>query len=87
MSSWLLSLSASRNICAHYSLLWSRIFSIKPMNLKRDGELIIDFGASSDKLYAQFYIIAYFMLQISPTTSWIERVTFKANPLTESSHI
>ena len=74
MSSWLLSLSASRNICAHYSLLWSRIFSIKPMNLKRDGELIIDFGASSDKLYAQFYIIAYFMLQISPTTSWIERV-------------
>lgn len=74
MSSWLLSLSASRNICAHYSLLWSRIFSIKPMNLKRDKELIIDFGTASDKLYAQFYVISYFMLQISPTTSWIKRV-------------
>ena len=74
MSSWLLSMSASRNICAHYSLLWSRIFSIKPMNLKRDNNLIVNFDTSADKLYAQFYIISYFMLQISPTTSWVKRV-------------
>ena len=80
MSSWLLSMSASRNICAHYSLLWSRIFSIKPMNLKRDNNLIVNFDTSADKLYAQFYIISYFMLQISPTTSWVKGLDVPETP-------
>lgn len=75
MSSWLLSASLTRNICAHYSILWSRIFSIQPINLKnKDKETIVDFKNSNNKLFAQFYILSYFMKQISPNTTWTDRV-------------
>lgn len=76
MSSWLLSIALTRNICAHFSILWSRIFSIQPINLKnsKTKETIIDFKNSNNKLFAQFYILSYFMKQISPNTTWIARV-------------
>lgn len=74
MLSWLLSVSASRNICAHYSVLWNRLFGIKPMNIKFNKNIILDFDKSNDKFYSQFYVISYFMLLISPNTSWISKV-------------
>ncbi len=76
MSSWLLAMLTTRNVCAHYSVLWSRIFGTKPINLKnsKTKETIIDFKNSNNKLFAQFYILSYFMKQISPNTTWIARV-------------
>lgn len=75
---WIECIVTVRNICAHYKLFCFRSFSNKPKSLlhskKRTSEIIFN-SSSNDKFWAQFYIFSYFMHKISPTSSWVRRVT------------
>lgn len=84
--SWVHSLSDLRNICAHHAHLWNRIFGVTPMIPKLDNDLIpfipdeIEHEVSFNiikphrKLYFQIVILWLFLKQISPKSSWIERL-------------
>lgn len=75
---WVECIVTVRNICAHYKLFCFRSFSNKPKSLlrsdKRKIEIIFN-NSNNDKFAAQFYIFSYFMYKISPTSSWVRRVT------------
>lgn len=74
MGSWIGVLSSQRNICAHYTLFWSRIFGKLPINLNMGKEYDLIFDKSYNKLFAQFYVTAYFLYLISPSSSWVSKV-------------
>ncbi|MBQ3657222.1 MAG: Abi family protein [Bacteroidales bacterium] len=60
LESWITTISAMRNYCAHHSRIWNRSFPSVPelpKNLKNSW--ITDFSFPTNKVYAQIVIIAY----------------------------
>ncbi len=86
-SSWIRSLSDMRNICAHHSRVWNRIFGVIPIVPQLDSDMIISIPTEIDllenmipvkphrKLYFQIVILWFFLKQISPGSTWINRLT------------
>ncbi|MBO4643808.1 MAG: Abi family protein [Alphaproteobacteria bacterium] len=74
---WVECMVAVRNICAHYGLFYARDFSNKPKNLaksdKRAFSQVFD-KETQNKFFAQFFVFAYFLFKISPTSGWVKRV-------------
>lgn len=75
LDNWLECIVNVRNICAHYGLLYRRSFSTTPISLSKSKKrpYLIDFENCKMSFYAQFFIFSYFMLKISPTSSWTQR--------------
>jgi abortive infection bacteriophage resistance protein len=76
--SWLHSLTAVRNVCAHHSRLWNRELAVKP-------ELPTAWKASgigNDRFYVIALIIQTLLADISPDSQWGERLKalFNAHP-------
>ncbi|MCQ2604389.1 MAG: Abi family protein [Spirochaetia bacterium] len=59
--SWLQHLNLVRNICAHYSRLFSRSFIVKPMLPKTYSGKWIDSIPAHDRIYISICIITYFL--------------------------
>ncbi len=85
--SWIECIVSVRNICAHYGYFSKRSFSVtpRPLNKSKKRSLSVDFSGYLYKFYAQYFIFAYFLSKISPTTSWMQRVIdlieeYKDNP-------
>ena len=68
--SWLHTLSALRNLCAHHARLWNRVFGISP---KRAKELSKHFD-QNDRLYSQIVVIIALLDQITGRHLWIKNL-------------
>lgn len=68
-TSWLHSLAATRNICAHHNRLWNRELSIKP-------ELPVQWGSSlkNERFYCSATIIRALLNQTAPGSQWADRL-------------
>jgi len=73
LESWLHSISHSRNICAHHSRCWKRIFTIKAKIPKSYRKNIPE--NSENKLYSQCWMLAHFMKIIADGSRWPERLS------------
>jgi abortive infection bacteriophage resistance protein len=69
LSSWMHSISYSRNICAHHARFWNRIFTIKPIipNARRG-----DFNSGNDRLYAVLLVLQIILRKIWSSNHWAE---------------
>jgi abortive infection bacteriophage resistance protein len=76
--SWLHSLTAVRNVCAHHSRLWNRELAVKP-ELPVAWKAI---GIGNDRLYVIALIIQTLLADIAPDSGWGERLKahFNAHP-------
>jgi abortive infection bacteriophage resistance protein len=63
---WLQSLSYLRNLCAHHSRLWNRVFSVPPKIAKVHRNLI----AKPDRFYAFAVVVFELLKSIAPDTKW-----------------
>ena len=62
LESWMRSISALRNYCAHHSRLWNRYFNATPqLNVKLRGNWINNRQIDANKLYAILCCIAYWL--------------------------
>lgn len=69
--SWLESLTALRNKCAHHARLWNVHFPVKPMLLRElPNTWISDFTFNPNKLYPQLCCIAYWLNSIDPQNTF-----------------
>jgi abortive infection bacteriophage resistance protein len=69
LSSWMHAISHCRNICAHHSRLWNRIFTIKPIiPIARKAE----FNGGNDRLYAILLVLQIVLSKIWSTNHWAE---------------
>lgn len=59
--SWMQHLNLVRNICAHYSRLFSRSFIVKPMIPKNPTGKWVDSIPAHDRVYISICIITYFL--------------------------
>jgi abortive infection bacteriophage resistance protein len=71
--SWIRSLTYTRNLCAHHSRLWNRIFTLKVEADKRYA-ICRDGAFQRGKLYAQTVIIAIMLNVIAPDNQWEQRI-------------
>jgi len=76
--SWLHSLTAVRNVCAHHSRLWNRELAVKP-KLPTAWKTN---GIENERFYAIAMIIQTLLADISPDSQWKERLKacFNAYP-------
>lgn len=66
MTSWLHSLTYLRNLCAHHSKLYDRVFTLKPkIAVKYRDQL-----QNNDRFIAQAVIIKILLNVVSPESSW-----------------
>ena len=70
LSSWMHTLTSTRNICAHHSRLWNKKFSIRPTRHKRTGHLMPD----NTKLYAQAIVMNDMLAAMTNSSSWAKRL-------------
>ena len=63
LESWMRSLAALRNHCAHHARIWNRFLNAAPqLNARLRGVWINDYQVDSNKLYATLCCIAYWLL-------------------------
>lgn len=86
-ASWVRSLSDLRNVCAHHSRLWNRIFGAVPVIPQLDAYKVIYVPTEIDllentiqvkphrKLYFQVVILWFFLKQINPSSTWVSRLS------------
>jgi abortive infection bacteriophage resistance protein len=70
LSSWALSLSYARNLCAHHERLWNRTFTLKPLISKQYQKEM----TPNDTCYAQLVTMQVLMKTVSPSSRWHDRV-------------
>ena len=74
--SWLTSLNAVRNICAHHGRLWNRVLGYKPKlpNAKKYPEWHTPVSIPQDRVFIILTIVRYFLGFIAPTSRWQDRL-------------
>lgn len=87
VKSWIRSLSAIRNVCAHHSRLWNKPLTDQPAlpNPSEIPELDHMIVGGNVRIYAALAIIRLLLRQINPRTKWADRMkahmgTFPAAP-------
>jgi abortive infection bacteriophage resistance protein len=71
LESWCKHLTIVRNICAHHSRLWNRVFPITPMiPTSRMSRLVDEFERGSRRLYNSLVALLHLMDVIAPDHSW-----------------
>ncbi len=70
LSSWIHSVAYLRNLCAHHSRVWNKVFTISPEIAKEHS----GFLKHNNRLFAQTVIINAFLKVISPDSNWPSRL-------------
>jgi abortive infection bacteriophage resistance protein len=70
LESWMHCITYVRNLCAHHSRLWRRIYTIKPLVAYNYKEQLKD----NRKFYAQAVIMFVLLRKIAPKTEWHKRL-------------
>lgn len=78
VKSWIRSLSAIRNVCAHHSRLWNKPLIDQPA-LPNQGEIpdfdhIVATQGGNQRLYAALAIMRLLLKRINPRTKWADRL-------------
>ena len=78
VKSWIRSLSAIRNVCAHHSRLWNKPLIDQPA-LPNKGDIphfdhIIAMPGGNQRLYAALAIMRLLLKRINPRTQWADRL-------------
>lgn len=78
VKSWVRSISAMRNICAHHSRLWNKPLIDQPV-LPNPGEIpdldhVLTAPGSNRRLYAALALLRLLLKQINPRTNWANRL-------------
>ncbi len=76
LGSWLLTLNAVRNICAHHGRLWNRVLGVKPMIPRQPGypDWHSPFTVENDRLFVVLTICNYCLRLIAPQSRWPVRL-------------
>ena len=70
LESWMVSITALRNCCAHHSRLWNRIIPLMPqLNVSMRGKWISQIPQNSNRFYSHFCCVAYLLNVIDPKCS------------------
>lgn len=70
LKSWCLSLSYLRNLCAHHSRIWNRVYTLKPTTIRQyDDEL-----NPNDRTYAQAVSLKIMLNKCSGPSNWTQRL-------------
>lgn len=72
LESWLRSLNAIRNICAHHGRLWNRTLGYKPQlpNRRKHSQWYSPFDIPQDKLFSLLTILNFLLKVDAPTSQW-----------------
>lgn len=70
LASWIHSISHLRNLVAHHSRLWNRIFTIKPKIAKRYSTELAD----NSRFYAQAVILQILLSSTAHRSQWAKRL-------------
>nr|MBC8146922.1 Abi family protein [Bacteroidota bacterium] len=72
LSSWIHAFVNLRNLCAHYSRIWNRRFTITPIiPYNTINPFLTNLEIDSNKLYAQLSCIIYILKIISPYNNFV----------------
>ncbi|MBI2427806.1 MAG: Abi family protein [Ignavibacteriales bacterium] len=76
LESWLRSLNAVRNICAHHGRLWNRELGYKPLLPKerKNPEWYIPVAVPQERVFVIVTILRYLLRYAAPTSKWSERL-------------
>lgn len=76
LHSWLISLNAIRNICAHHGRLWNRTMGYKPKlpYERKHPEWHKPVKIPQDKIFGILTILTFLLRYTAPTSSWTERL-------------
>ncbi len=76
LSSWLTSLNAVRNICAHHGRLWNRVLGYKPKlpSKRKYPEWHPQLEISRARVYIILTMLRFLLRHIAPTSRWEERL-------------
>lgn len=69
--SWMHSLSALRNNCAHHSRLWNREHLFTP---RMDHRKYKSFFINSKQLFNQLVVLQIVLNEVNPTSSWLDKL-------------
>lgn len=83
--SWIHALVYTRNLCAHHSRLWNRIFTIKPIAMKRYKQEM----TPTEKFSAQAMTIEILLNAIAPNHHWQEHLKqlLDDHPMVDRTHM
>ena len=91
MQSWLRSLNYIRNVAAHHSRLWNRNLIDQPKLAKAGTMPTFDsFIGNTDitsRVYITLCILAHYMKEIYPRSTWPKRVVELMNSFPSSNYI
>lgn len=71
---WLLALNTVRNICAHHSRLWNRVFGVKPLISRHQKTWHQPIEVSNDRLFGLLTVCKFCIDRVAPQSSWRQRV-------------
>jgi len=76
MDSWLLSLNVVRNLCAHHSRVWNRVYGIKPKIpvKKKDARWHEPLKVRNDRLFGIITVCKHCMDCMAPQSDWPQRI-------------
>lgn len=74
MFSWLRSLNAARNACAHHSRFWNRELGYPPQLPRKSPDWQEDNKPRQDRCGVILMICRYMLQRISPTSQWHKRI-------------
>lgn len=74
LESWLYSLNAVRNICAHHGRLWNRILGVKPLVPNKDMQWHSPMTVSNDRMFCILTLLRYMLRHVAPHSKWDKRL-------------
>lgn len=74
MESWLSTLNAIRNICAHHGRLWNRVLGVKPLIPAKDPKWHTPAEISNDRIFGVLVILRYLLGVVAPQSRWHDRL-------------
>ena len=77
LRSWLKSINAVRNNCAHHSRLWNSTLGYRPIiphNIKKHPDWHYPVKINNDKIFAVLTVLKYLLNYIAPQSKWSNRL-------------
>lgn len=71
--SWLHSTVYLRNVCAHHSRMWNRVFQIQPMIPRRTNNSWLSQVPSNDRAYIMLSMLIYMLQEVNPKSTFTHK--------------
>lgn len=69
-ANWLNHLRHVRNLCAHHSRLWNRVFDVQLASSKDHAELMHVSSEAGRRVFGTMAVLAYLVTRIAPASDW-----------------